>query len=1142
METAKNLITVSCEKLCGKWGKPQQKKYVPEYVIQGVMHMLHLIFGRAGSGKTEYARSLACEIVRNGGEAMMLVPEQGSFECERDLLHRLGPKDVRRADVLSFTRLCNLVGREYGGLAGRRLDDTGRALFMSMAIEQVKDRLELYRRAADSSEFIELLLSMSSACKMGAVSPEKLSEAAGRTSGTLRLKMQELGLILGTYDALVATQFTDPLDDLTRLTRQLTEHDFFRGRTVILDAFKGFTIQEFDVLEQLMAQAQDCWITLCADGLHDNEHGAGLFSNVKKTARRLEACAKRHGVTVAPPVVLEPGARFASEGLAAVERRLFRADRGKVCNDGTVVLASATNKYEEAAWIAAEIHRMVREEGCRWRDITVIVRREEDYAGVLDRALERAGIPCFMDTPADVTGAPLMAYTLAALDAVNSNMDADTVFRCLKTGLFGLTTDEIAELENYVFLWGLNRDAWDNEWKGNPQGFTDQFGEEEQAALTRLNEMRAQISAAFTPLRTHTRRGTGADMAKAVYEFLCATHADEHLTGAAADWDHDGEPDTAQEQLRLWKLLMGLLDQTALVLQQELDGKRYARLLEMAIRSAKLGELPQSLDEVTVGGADRTRPANPKVVFLAGAVQGVFPASAGAGGLFTEHERRMLLMQDIEIAKPAEEQTVEERFLAYMAASSPSQKLVVSYYNTSSSGEGTLPSELVTEIRRICGAEAVSCSRYGVLPETVEEAFDRLTRTYNEPTAEQAAYRAFFASSVAPEVLEAVDRTAVRRTFGFEDDRMAKALFGNRMRLSPSRVENYYQCPFQYFCRYGMDARERRPAKIDALEYGTLIHYLLEHAVAEHRTCPIHQQPQEDLRQKVRAWMTQYLEERLGGAEGKTQRFLALYRRFEEVAMQLLLYIGSELAQSRFEPAAFELTIGPGKDVQPIRIPLPDGASIEIIGQIDRVDLLEEKGETYVRVIDYKTGHKKFALSDLMYGINMQMLIYLMTLSEQGWQGKEMKPAGVLYLPARSPRIQAAHTDKPEQLEEECRRAMRMSGMVLYDEDILHAMELRNEGIYIPAKLKQDGTPYATSSLYTMEQFGVLTRHMKDLIGKMAAHLRAGEIPAMPLENICEWCSFASVCGREKKDPVQPKDKCDAKEAFRRMAEKESMQ
>ena len=1095
--------------------------------------MLHLIFGRAGSGKTEYARTLACEIVQNGGEVMVLVPEQGSFECERDLLHRLGPKDVRRAEVLSFTRLCDRVGREYGGFAGRRLDDTGRALFMSMAMEQVKDRLELYRRAADSSEFIEMLLSMSSACKMGAVSPDKLAEAAGRTSGTLQLKMKELGLILGTYDA----QFTDPLDDLTRLAQQLTRHDFFRGRTVILDAFKGFTAQEFEVLEQVTAQAQECWITLCLDDLDPS----GLFGNVAKTARRLKDGARRHGGKIAPSVVLQPGRRFVPDGLKTMEEHLFRSDAVTACADGSVTLAAAANKYEEAAWIAAEIHRMVREEGCRWKDITVIVRREEDYAGILDRALERAGIPYFMDTPADVTGAPLMAYVLAALEAVNSNMDSDAVFRCLKTGLFGLNTDEIAELENYVFLWGLDRDAWNDEWRGNPQGFTDRFGEEEQAALERINAMRAQVQAAFAPLRSRTRSGTGADMAKAVYEFLRDTQADVHLTGAAEAWSRDGDADTAQEQLRLWKLLMGLLDQTALVLRQELDGKRYARLLEMAIRSAKLGELPQSLDEVTVGGADRTRPANPKVVFLAGAVQGVFPAAAGSSGLFTENERRVLVTQDIEIAKPAEEQTVEERFLAYTAACSPSQRLIVSWYTTSSGGEGTLPSELVSEVKRICGAVPVSCSRRQALPETTEEAFDRLTRTYNEMTAEQAAYRAYFASSAGAEILEAVDRTAIRRTFAFEDDQMAKELFGSRMRLSPSRVENYYQCPFQYFCRYGMDARERRPAKIDALEYGTLIHYLLEHAVAEHRQTPIHTQDTDTLREKVRAWMEKYLEERLGGAEGKTQRFLALYRRFEEVAVQLLQYIGAELAQSRFEPAAFELTIGPGQEVRPIRIPLPDGASIEIIGQIDRVDLLEEKGETYVRIIDYKTGHKKFALSDLLYGINMQMLIYLMTLTEQGWQGKTMQPAGVLYLPARSPRITAEHTDTMEELEKKRYGAMQMSGIVLNEDSILRAMERDGGGVYIPVRRKRDGTPDARSSLYTMEQFGVLTRHMKTLIGKMASHLRAGEIPAAPLGEICEWCSFASVCGREKKDPVQPMEKCTAGKAFRQMA-KEEMQ
>ena len=126
--------------------------------------MLHLILGRAGSGKTEYLYRLAETQIRAGGTVTLLVPEQGSFDCERAMLHRLGPQDVRRAEVLSFTRLGDQVGRAYGGFAGRRLDDTGRALFMSLALEQVRDRLVLYRKSVENGDFIGLLLGMSAAC------------------------------------------------------------------------------------------------------------------------------------------------------------------------------------------------------------------------------------------------------------------------------------------------------------------------------------------------------------------------------------------------------------------------------------------------------------------------------------------------------------------------------------------------------------------------------------------------------------------------------------------------------------------------------------------------------------------------------------------------------------------------------------------------------------------------------------------------------------------------------------------------------------------------------------------------------------------------------------------------------------------
>ena len=48
------------------------------------------------------------------------------------------------------------------------------------------------------------------------------------------------------------------------------------------------------------------------------------------------------------------------------------------------------------------------------------------------------------------------------------------------------------------------------------------------------------------------------------------------------------------------------------------------------------------------------------------------------------------------------------------------------------------------------------------------------------------------------------------------------------MSVSATQIEQYHLCPFQYFCRYGLNLKERRPAEIDQLEYGSLIHYLLQ--------------------------------------------------------------------------------------------------------------------------------------------------------------------------------------------------------------------------------------------------------------------------------------------------------------------------
>ena len=83
--------------------------------------MLQLILGRAGSGKTTELYRRIGQVAEAGGQAILLVPEQFSFENERELYLRLGPELSSRVEVLGFGRLCDNVFRYYGGLAGRAL-------------------------------------------------------------------------------------------------------------------------------------------------------------------------------------------------------------------------------------------------------------------------------------------------------------------------------------------------------------------------------------------------------------------------------------------------------------------------------------------------------------------------------------------------------------------------------------------------------------------------------------------------------------------------------------------------------------------------------------------------------------------------------------------------------------------------------------------------------------------------------------------------------------------------------------------------------------------------------------------------------------------------------------------------------------
>lgn len=1088
--------------------------------------MLQFVEGTSGSGKTDTIRHMLMEKAKTGEEKLLLlVPEQNSFENERAMLRLMGPKEAGRITVTSFTRMVDLVMRQTGGLAGRRLNDSGRSILMSLALSQVKEELVLYQKQSGSRELVELMLSALKEFKMCGIRPEDLKAAADRLEeGNLRKKIRETGLVMAAYEALVSQSYIDPLDDLTRLKNVLEVTPFFKGYTVMVDAFAGFTAQELEVLSLVLRQAKETVISVCVDQDPAKDNGMGLFSPVKKTVRQLRRIAKDYHIPLASPIRLPHGKRFQNEELKLLEQVIYRQERlesGEV--PGHIVLYNASDIYEEADFVARRIQKLVQEEGYRYREITVIARETESYRGVLDAALESYGIPYFMDQPEPLEEKPLMTLVLSALECVQSGYRSDELFRLLKTGLTELQTEEIAALENYALLWNLSGRRWLEPFTMHPRGFSPEMTEEDQKKLEGLNRLRETVMEPLAQFEESLRSGTGKGIAYGVYQLLERLNAAQNIRRMADELENMGEWNLAQEQIRLWDMLMEILDQMALVLkEQHLSPRRWSELFQLVVQSEEIAFIPQGVDEVSVGGADRSRPAAPRAVFLIGAEEGEFPRTPVSAGVFSDAERRLMISMGLPLYDSLEKLAVEERYLAYMAAVSPSERLFVSYASSDLSGGARSPSSLVREVRKIfpeCPVADRSQEAFSDLLWSPEPAFELAASLWREPSEREETLKRYFGG--LPEYqdrLEAVGRAASEEPIAFQNPENAQKLFGSNLRVSASQIEKYYLCRFQYFCRYGLGAKERKPAVFDALEYGSVMHYLLENMLRAFSGEALASMKKQELLAEIRRLLDSYVETNLGGWEEKSPRFRYLLARLADTAQMLLSHLGKELAQSDFVPADFELSIGKGKELEPLVLEIPGGGQISVEGKIDRVDVMEKPSGKYIRVVDYKTGSKDFKLSDVLYGLNMQMLLYLDTVWKNGKSRYgSVLPAGILYVPAARPSVSAQWGDSGEKLEKERDKKLRMNGLVLDDPEVITGMEKQAQGVFIPVALK-NGEPAKLDSVANLAQLGALTKKMEKLVVDMACSLRQGGVDAEPAAgeyDACAYCPYGPVCGHE---------------------------
>ena len=1069
--------------------------------------MLKLLLGRGAVGKST---AIIQKMAKQSKERpqLLIVPEQYSHDSERRLCAVAGNGISLHAEVLSFTRLASRVFAVAGGMAEPTLDAGGRLLLMDVALKSVADQLRVYARPSQRPQFLSQLAATVDECKASGISPDKLLQVANETQGEAGDKFFDLSLICGAYDAFCAQQGADPRDKLTKLAHALRTCRWAEGRDIYLDNFTDFTAQERLVIEQILKQAHSVTVALTCDRLEGEEDG--VFLPARRTAQKLLELARRIGEAVEVNVMVTSPIHI-SDGIAQIEKHLFDPEPTAIRGiPFGVELYRAVTPYAEVERAASEFVRLVREEGYRYRDLAVTARSMKTYGPLISLLFPRYGLPVFLARMDDILQKPILTLVTGALDTVAWDYRYEDIFRYLKTGLAGLTLDETDRLENYVLKWDLQGSAWTQKknWDKHPDGYGLPWSDIQREEVAQLDVLRRRVSGPLEKLRLIQKK-TGEGFSLALYTFLEDIGLAERLAERAEELREGGEVALAAEYEQLWEVLCTALEQCSDLLgETPMDWDEFSRLFKIVLSQYQVGAIPVSLDRVSAGEMPRLAHKHCKVLYILGADDGEIPASAPSPGLLADEDRALLASFGLESAPQLEQKLWRETTIIYESCVLPSDKIVISYPMSGTAGEEHRPSFLIKKLRAL----------FPDLPVTDERNLDSSFRLAAPgPALELAGRRPGVCLALkalpkyAPLVKRMEQACAVER--GSLTRPAVEALYGSRVPMSASRMDKYKSCHFSYFMQFGLKAKARRPAGFQAPEYGTFVHYVLEHILKERQGKEI------PTREQVSEVVERYVTEELGGLAEETPRFRYLFRRLEKSVYAVVENVCEELARSDFQPIAFELGFGARGELPPVELTM-DGITVSVSGFVDRVDGWEKDGRLYLRVVDYKTGRKSFDLTDVWNGLGLQMLLYLFTLKREGknFFGKDIIPAGVLYLPARDAVIAGSRTMTDAERQKAVDSQLRRKGLVLDDSEVLDAMEhMDGAARFLPVRLSKTSGAITGEALVSAERLGRLERHTRQVLEDIAAELAAGSIAADPFwrgpqHNACQWCDYAAAC------------------------------
>lgn len=909
---------------------------------------LRLIYGKPGSGKSDFCFSEVAKQIEKEKKIYIITPEQFSFTAEKKLMDKLSSKAALNAEVVTLSRMAYRVINEIGQGKKAKLSKCGKAMLIYSILNNNKEKLKFLGK---SDENIDLSIRAIREFKQHGISIEDLEQEEQKQEDKyLKTKLADMKLIYSQFEGKISKEYIEEDDLLEILANNIEKTDIVTDSIIYIDEFAGFTKQEYEIIRKMILLSKQVNITITIDKLeYAINPDTDIYYSNKQTLTKILNLVEENNFKMEEPVALEKEYRFKTKELKHLSENIYNIKSTKYAeNVENISLFLAKNQYSEIEEIAKQITKLVRKNNMHYRDISIITKNLDSYQSLVKAIFASYDIPVFIDDKKDLDQNIIVKYVLSILEILNKNFANEAVFGYIKLGFCNIENDEIFKLENYCNKWGIKQSKWKKDFV---YGLEDK---EKAQEIERLNELRKQIIEPLANLQNKIRKDkTAKGIAKSLYEFIINENIPEKIKAKIEKLEEKQLVELATEYKTSYKIILEILDEIVLIFEDDnLTIDKFYKILKIGLKNSELGKIPGTADQVTFGDVDRSRSHKVDVVFIIGLNDGAFPSVNKDEGFFNDQDRDILKQNGIELAKNTIDRLYEDNFNIYKAFTTAEKQIYLSYASSDSEGKSLRPSILINKIKKLYPKleekSDVMGKKYEIINEkiTYEELIENIAHARENEKIEEIWYLIYNYykqnqkwKNKLEQDMQALNYTNLPQKI--EKENIDK-LYGNTLKTSISKLERYRSCPFSYYLQYGLKLKEKEELKIQSFNTGSFMHETIDEFFKKVReeNLQLAELEEDDILKIV----SSIIDENLGQPKNyiftATAKYKVLVKRLKKIVSKALKYIIQTIIYSDFSIEGTEIEFGKKGKYEPIILNLENGKRVEITGKIDRIDTL----------------------------------------------------------------------------------------------------------------------------------------------------------------------------------------------------------